>query len=62
MASLRNLAVGAHRLIGRTDIAEATRWAGRNMTRPFQILNLVRQRHFVILVLYCHKAMGGHRR
>jgi predicted transposase YbfD/YdcC len=40
MASLRNLAVGAHRLIGRTDIAEATRWAGRNMTRPFQILNL----------------------
>lgn len=40
MASLRNLAIGAHRLIGRTDIAEATRWAGRNMTRPFQILNL----------------------
>jgi hypothetical protein len=40
MASLRNLAVGAHRLIGHTDIAEATRWAGRNMTRPFQILNL----------------------
>jgi predicted transposase YbfD/YdcC len=40
MASLRNLAVGAHRLIGRTDIAEATRWAGRQMTRPFQILNL----------------------
>ena len=40
MASLRNLAISAHRLIGRTDIAEATRWAGRNMTRPFQILNL----------------------
>jgi predicted transposase YbfD/YdcC len=40
MASLRNLAIGAHRLTGRTDIAEATRWAGRNMTRPFQILNL----------------------
>ena len=40
MASLRNLAIGAHRLTGRTDITEATRWAGRQMHRPFQILNL----------------------
>jgi predicted transposase YbfD/YdcC len=40
MASLRNLAIGAHRLTGRTDITEATRWAGRQMLRPFQILNL----------------------
>ena len=40
MASLRNLAIGAIRLIGRTDITEATRWACRNMTRPFTILGL----------------------
>jgi predicted transposase YbfD/YdcC len=40
MAALRNLAIGAHRLAGRTDITEATRWAGRCMDRPFQILNL----------------------
>ena len=40
MASLRNLAIGAHRLAGRTDITEATRWAGRQMLRPLQILNL----------------------
>jgi predicted transposase YbfD/YdcC len=40
MAALRNLAIGAHRLAGRTDITEATRWASRNMNRPFQILNL----------------------
>jgi predicted transposase YbfD/YdcC len=40
MASLRNLAIGALRLAGRTDITEATRWACRNMTRPFVILNL----------------------
>ena len=40
MASLRNLAIGAIRLTGRTDITEATRWAGRNMTRPFTILGL----------------------
>ena len=39
MASLRNLAIGALRLTGRTDITEATRWACRNMNRPF-ILNL----------------------
>lgn len=40
MAALRNLAIGAHRLTGRTDIAEATRWAGRAMDRPFRILGL----------------------
>jgi predicted transposase YbfD/YdcC len=40
MATLRNLAIGAHRLFGRTDIAEATRWATRNTARPFTILGL----------------------
>jgi len=40
MASLRNLAIGAIHLTGRTDITEATRWACRNMNRPFTILNL----------------------
>jgi predicted transposase YbfD/YdcC len=40
MASLRNLAVGALRLAGRCDITEATRWACRNMTRPFAILGI----------------------
>jgi predicted transposase YbfD/YdcC len=40
MAALRNLAIGALRLSGRTDIAEATRWATRNTQRPFTILGL----------------------
>jgi hypothetical protein len=40
MAALRNLAIGALRLSGRTDITEATRWATRNMQRPFTILGL----------------------
>ena len=40
MATLRNLAIGALRLAGRTDITEATRWAGRRMDRPFNILGL----------------------
>jgi predicted transposase YbfD/YdcC len=40
MASLRNLAIGALRLAGRPDIAEATRWATRRMHRPFTILGL----------------------
>jgi predicted transposase YbfD/YdcC len=40
MATLRNLAVGALRLAGRNDIAEATRWATRNTERPFTILGL----------------------
>jgi predicted transposase YbfD/YdcC len=40
MAALRNLAIGALRLAGRTDIAEATRWATRDMQRPFTILGL----------------------
>ncbi|ROO52801.1 DDE family transposase [Micromonospora sp. Llam0] len=42
LASLRNLAINALRLAGRTDITEATRWAARDMTRPFAILNLTR--------------------
>jgi predicted transposase YbfD/YdcC len=41
MASLRNLAIGALRLHGRNDIAEATRWANRNMERPFLVLGLI---------------------
>jgi predicted transposase YbfD/YdcC len=40
LASLRNLAINALRLAGRRDITEATRWAARNMTRPFTILGL----------------------
>jgi predicted transposase YbfD/YdcC len=40
LASLRNLAIGALRMAGRADITEATRWACRNMTRPFTILGL----------------------
>jgi hypothetical protein len=34
-ASLPNLAIGALRLAGRTNVTEAIRWACRNMTRPF---------------------------
>jgi predicted transposase YbfD/YdcC len=40
MAALRNLAIGALHLAGRTDITEATRWAARSMDRPFTILGL----------------------
>jgi predicted transposase YbfD/YdcC len=40
LASLRNLAINALRLAGRTDITEATRWANRDMTRSFTILGL----------------------
>ena len=40
MATLRNLAVGALDLAGRHDTTEATRWASRNMKRPFTILGL----------------------
>lgn len=40
LAALRNLAIGALRLAGRNDITEATRWANRQMTRPFVILGL----------------------
>lgn len=40
LAGLRNLAIGALRLTGRPDITEATRWAARNMARPFTILGL----------------------
>lgn len=42
MAALHNLAIGALRLAGRTDITEATRWTCRNMTRPFTILGLTK--------------------
>ena len=41
MAALRNLAICALRLSGRTDVTEATRWAGRSMDRPFAILGLI---------------------
>jgi hypothetical protein len=40
MATLRNLAIGAIRLFGRNDITETTRWAHRDMRRPFHILGL----------------------
>jgi predicted transposase YbfD/YdcC len=40
MAGLRNLAICALRLSGRTDVTEATRWASRSMDRPFAILGL----------------------
>jgi len=40
MAALRNLAIGALHMAGRTDITEATRWAARSMDRPFTILGL----------------------
>lgn len=43
MAALRNLAIGALRLFGRKDIAEATRWANRDMTRAFTVLGLDRR-------------------
>jgi hypothetical protein len=37
---LRNLAIGALHLAGRHDTTEATRWACRQMDRPFTILGL----------------------
>jgi predicted transposase YbfD/YdcC len=40
MAALRNVAICALRLAGRTDVTEATRWASRSMDRPFTILGL----------------------
>jgi predicted transposase YbfD/YdcC len=40
MAALRNLAIGALRLAGRTNITESTRWASRRPHRPFTILEL----------------------
>jgi hypothetical protein len=40
MAALRNLAIGALHMAGRTDITEATRWAARSMDRPFTIPGL----------------------
>lgn len=40
MATLRNLAIGAIRLAGRTDITETTRWAARRSHRPLDLLGL----------------------
>ena len=40
MAAMRNPAISALRLAGRTDITEATRWASRSMDRSFTILGL----------------------
>jgi hypothetical protein len=40
MAALRNLAIGALHMAGRTDITEAARWAARSMDRPFTVLGL----------------------
>ena len=37
---MRNLAICALRLFGRTNVTEATQWAGRSMNRPFTILGL----------------------
>ena len=39
-AALRNLAIEALRMAGRTDVTEATRWAGRSMDCTFTILGL----------------------
>jgi predicted transposase YbfD/YdcC len=40
MAALRNLAIGALRQAGHTNIARALRWAGRDQTRPLAILGI----------------------
>jgi hypothetical protein len=40
MAAVRNLAICALRLTGRTDVTEATRWASRSMDRPSAIPGL----------------------
>ena len=40
LAAPRNLAIGAIRLLGRTDIAETTRWANRFMHRPCETFGL----------------------
>jgi hypothetical protein len=40
MATLPTLAIGALRLARRTDITEATRWAGRGMDQPFTMRGL----------------------
>ena len=40
MAALRNLAICALRLSGRTDVIEAARWADRSTDRPLAILGL----------------------
>jgi predicted transposase YbfD/YdcC len=38
MASLRNLAISLLRLAGVSNIAAATRWIARDMTRPLALL------------------------
>lgn len=40
MASLRNLAIGALRLTGKTNIAAGLRWAARNLGRALTLLQL----------------------
>jgi hypothetical protein len=40
MAGFRNLAIGTLRLAGETNIAAALRQAGRDFTRPLQLLRL----------------------
>ena len=40
MASFRNLAIGALRLAGKTNIAAALRHTGRSFTRPLQLLKI----------------------
>jgi hypothetical protein len=40
MSVLRNLAIGALHIAGRTDITEATRWAALSMDSPFTVLGL----------------------
>jgi hypothetical protein len=40
MASFRNLAISTLRLAGKTNIAAALRQAGRDFTRPLQLLRI----------------------
>jgi hypothetical protein len=40
MATLRNLAIAAHRQAGHTNIAKGIRWAARDAYRPLQLLNI----------------------
>ena len=66
MATLRNLAVGALHLAGRHDTTEATRWASRNMTRPFTILGLtllhaIRYEHGASLAMGTFARLGPDR-
>jgi hypothetical protein len=40
MASLRNLAIGALRINGHTNIAAGQRWAGRDPSRALQVFGI----------------------